>query len=118
MATSRPMVPCEGWWEQTFHGRQPMEELRLSVVGRIVDGVGTDVIGPFTLEGHVSEDGRVSILKSYRGRHSVRYEGQHDGEGRMWGVWSLPGSSGRWMIASRNESPAHLDDLRQIGPRG
>jgi len=121
MGTSRRMIPCEGWWEQSFHGRQPMEELRLAVDGRVVDGVGTDLIGPFTLEGHCSADGRVSILKCYLGRHSVRYEGQHDGEGRMWGVWSLPGSGGRWMIACRREPPANPDDLDglgQITPRG
>ena len=46
----------------------------------------------------VAADGRVSIEKSYRGRHSVLYEGQFDGEGRMWGVWALPGYDGRWMI--------------------
>ena len=111
-------VPCEGWWEQLFHGRQPMDGLRLAVEGHEVDGVGADIIGPFTLQGLISDDGRVSILKDYLGRHSVRYEGQHDGEGRMWGVWSLPGFNGRWMIAFRRELRGELDDIRQLGPRG
>jgi len=116
-ATPRKRVPCEGWWEQVFHGRQPMESLRVAVEGRLVAGEGTDIIGPFTLDGEISDDGRVSLLKDYLGRHSVRYEGQHDGEGRMWGVWSLPGFNGRWMIAFRREPRGDLDDLRQIGPR-
>lgn len=111
-------IECEGWWEQVFHGRQPMEGLSLSVDDGQVVGEGADVIGPFTMDGHSSADGRVSILKRYAGRHSVRYEGQHDGEGRMWGIWSLPGSSGRWMIAFRRERRSDPDDVRQIGPRG
>ncbi len=117
-ATPRNRVPCEGWWEQLFHGRQPMDGLRLAVAGHEINGVGTDIIGPFTLQGLISDDGRVSILKDYLGRHSVRYEGQHDGEGRMWGVWSLPGFNGRWMIAFRRELRGELDDIRQLGPRG
>ena len=117
MSTNRRLMPCEGWWEQVFHGRQPMEDLRLAVDGRAVDGVGSDIIGPFTLRGVISDDGRVSILKDYLGRHSVRYEGQHDGEGRMWGVWSLPGFNGRWMIAFRREARPDLDDIRQVSPR-
>lgn len=112
----RKRVPCEGWWEQVFHGRQPMDGLCLAVEGHDVEGVGTDIIGPFTLQGLVDADGRVSILKSYPGRHAVRYEGQHDGEGRMWGVWSLSGLNGRWMIAFRREPPGEIDDIRQLGP--
>ena len=95
-----------------------MDGLRLAVAGHEINGVGTDIIGPFTLQGLISDDGRVSILKDYLGRHSVRYEGQHDGEGRKWGVWSLPGFNGRWMIAFRRELRGELDDIRQLGPRG
>ena len=94
-----------------------MDELQLAVDGRAVDGVGTDIIGPFTLQGLISDDGRVSILKDYLGRHSVRYEGQHDGEGRMWGVWSLPGFNGRWMIALRRQRGDATDDIDDLAPR-
>jgi hypothetical protein len=116
MATNRRMIPCEGWWEQVFHGRQRMESLHLTVDGGAVDGLGTDIIGPFTLHGLLTADGRVSIEKDYLGRHSVRYEGQHDGEGRMWGLWALPGQHGRWMIALQREGGDALDDLRDIAP--
>jgi hypothetical protein len=112
----RKSIRGEGWWEQVYHGRQPMDDLQLAVDGRCLDGVGTDIIGPFTLQGLISDDGRVSILKDYVGRHSVRYEGQHDGEGRMWGVWSLPGFSGRWMIALGRQRRESLDDILDIGP--
>lgn len=91
-------VPCRGWWEQDFYGRQPMEDLALAVDGRLLAGAGRDVVGRFSLEGFVATDGRVSIEKRYLGRHSVFYEGQTDGEGRLWGMWALPGYQGRWMI--------------------
>ena len=112
------LLPAEGWWEQVFHGRQPMEDLHVAVFGRIVDGRGTDIIGPFTLEGHLADDGRVSISKEYVGRHVVRYEGQHDGEGRMWGVWALPGHHGRWMITVGRDRAGADDRIGTIVPRG
>ena len=40
-----------------------MESLRVAVEGRLVAGEGTDIIGPFTLDGRISDDGRVSLLK-------------------------------------------------------
>jgi hypothetical protein len=115
-ASATDFTPCDGWWEQAFHGRQPMEGLHLTIDGRVVGGLGTDIIGPFTLHGLITEDGRVSIQKDYLERHSVRYEGQHDGEGRMWGVWALPGMNGRWMIALRRAAGDSIDGIRQIGP--
>jgi hypothetical protein len=95
-----------------------MDDLQLAVDGRAVDGVGTDIIGRFTLQGRISDDGRVSILKDYLGRHSVRYEGHQDGEGRMWGVWSLPGFNGRWLIAFRRERGDAIVAIDDLGPRG
>jgi hypothetical protein len=93
-----------------------MADLRLAVKGRAVNGHGIDIVGPFTIQGSISDDGRVSLLKDYLGRHAVRYEGQHDGEGRMWGLWSLPGFNGRWMIALRRAAADSVDGIRQIGP--
>lgn len=107
-------VACRGWWEQVFYGRQPMENLALTVRGRRLEGGGSDVVGRFSLSGFVAADGRVSIEKAYHGRHSVVYEGQCDGEGRMWGIWALPGYDGRWMIElgrPRLSDPGDFDDI-------
>ena len=110
-------MPCRGWWEQVFYGRQPMEPLEVSLAGRRIDGRGSDVVGTFALEGFVATDGRVSIEKRYLGRHSVMYEGQCDGEGRMWGVWALAGYNGRWMIELGRRATADADDASPIVPR-
>lgn len=109
-------VPCQGWWEQVFYGRQPMEDLALSLDGRRLEGSGSDVVGRFSLAGFVAADGRVSIEKSYRGRHTVLYEGQFDGEGRMWGVWALPGYDGRWMIELGRSRSGDADGFDDIVP--
>ena len=107
-------IPCSGWWEQVFYGRQPMEQLALSLQGRHLEGSGSDVVGRFSLTGFVAADGRVSIEKSYRGRHSVLYEGQFDGEGKMWGVWALPGYDGRWMIELGRSGSRDADGFDEI----
>ncbi len=110
-ASDRPTtVPCRGWWEQDFYGRQPMEDLAVTVAGRSLVGAGRDVVGRFSLDGFVAADGRVSIEKRYVGRHSVFYEGQTDGEGRLWGMWALPGYRGRWMIELGRAAATDRDD--------
>jgi hypothetical protein len=38
------------------------------------------------------------MVKQYIGRHSVNYVGKYDGEGLMWGRWSLGIFRGAWMI--------------------
>ena len=110
-------IPCRGWWEQAFYGRQPMENLAVSLDGRRLAGRGDDVVGRFSLSGFVAADGRVSIEKSYLGRHSVIYEGQFDGEGKMWGVWALPGYDGRWMIELGRADRRDPDGFEEIVPR-
>lgn len=111
-------IPCRGWWEQVFYGRQPMEELAVTLDGRRLRGKGSDVVGRFSLTGFVAADGRVSIEKAYLGRHSVVYEGQFDGEGRMWGIWALSGYDGRWMIELDRTDRRDADRFDEIVPRG
>jgi hypothetical protein len=92
------MLRCEGWWEQDMYGRQPMQELRLEFQDGAVSGSGTDIVGPFTLEG-VLANGKVDITKQYIGRHRLKYIGDFDGEGTMQGTWMIGGvSGGRWAI--------------------
>ena len=97
-----PFLNCDGWWEQEGLGRQPMEQLRLQFTLGGIRGSGTDVIGPFTFSGTLSQDGRVTMLKQYLGQHSVDYVGVYDGEGVMSGQWRIFFWHGPWMIRIRS----------------
>ena len=110
---------CSGWWEQRWFGRRPMERLRLALAPPRIAGSGTDCIGPFVLEGVIATNGGVTLQKTYVGKHDVTYDGQYDGEGRMWGTWKCGPDSGRWMIALRRggEEADDVDDVVEIGPR-
>lgn len=65
-------------------------ELTLRFEGTRVEGEGADVVGPFTFAGRVEEQGRIVMVKQYAGAHSVRYEGEYDGEGTIFGNWFIP----------------------------
>lgn len=91
-------VQCEGWWEQHGFGRQPMEDLTITHSSGRVQGTGVDIVGPFRLDGNITED-RVTIVKQYLGQHHVEYHGVADGEGTWFGQWGWGGVlGGRWLI--------------------
>lgn len=80
-------------------GRQEMKDLVIEFDEFELTGRGRDCVGEFTLTGTVRPDNaEVSITKRYTGRHTVIYEGQHDGEGMIHGAWALAGDSGMWAI--------------------
>jgi len=75
-----------------------MRELRLQFeAGRIV-GSGSDVVGAFTIRGTIAADGKVTLIKDYLGMHAVRYIGNYDGEGLMWGQWWIGSLHNHWLI--------------------
>jgi hypothetical protein len=92
------ILECEGWWEQPIFGRQAMSQLRMAFAEGRVRGAGRDIVGEFLFNGTISPDGDVVMVKQYIGRHSVNYVGKYDGEGLMWGRWSLGIFRGPWMI--------------------
>lgn len=98
MANDVPGIPCEGWWDQTGFGRQPMENLRLRFEAGQIRGAGSDIVGPFSFVGTISDKGQVAMVKRYFGRHTVDYLGTYDGEGPMWGEWRIGPMLGRWAI--------------------
>ena len=110
---------CEGWWEQRWFGRRPMEQLRVAFSPPRIEGSGADVIGPFMLDGVITAGGGVTLQKTYVGKHDVTYDGQYDGEGRMWGTWKCGPDGGRWMIAMRRggEEADGVEDVIEIEPR-
>jgi hypothetical protein len=111
---------CTGWWEQRIYGRKPMEPLQVAISRSSVAGSGADIVGRFTLDGEIAPGGEVSIRKTYLGKHVVHYEGQYDGEGRMWGQWTCGPDSGRWMISvgrdcGGTDLPPDIADIRPYG---
>ncbi len=96
-------ISCDGWWEQSGWGRQPMLELQLAYANGCIQGSGVDVVGRFTMAGQVAPDGVVAIRKHYVGRHTVNYYGTSDGEGTLAGEWEIDGWRGAWSIAFRRD---------------
>jgi hypothetical protein len=84
-----PSGPWRGYWEQEVWGRQPMDNLVLRFADGFVDGQGKDVIGAFTFSGEYDAEGGVTLVKQYVGRHRVLYHGSYDGEGTIFGRWSI-----------------------------
>ena len=89
VAVMYPSGAWKGFWDQTVYGRQEMSGLVLRFAGGAVEGEGRDVIGRFTFRGHYDDQGRVTMVKQYVGRHQVHYEGRYDGEGTIFGQWSI-----------------------------
>jgi hypothetical protein len=84
-----PSGVWRGYWEQTGFGRQLMGPLELHFADGKISGQGNDCIGPFTFSGRYDKEGRVTLIKQYLGRHQVLYQGQHDGEGTIFGQWTI-----------------------------
>ena len=78
-----------GYWEQPAFGRQPMRKLELRFADGVVEGEGHDIIAPFTFRGTYDERGNVVMVKHYVGKPLVIYRGSYDGEGTIFGTWSI-----------------------------
>jgi hypothetical protein len=110
--SSRTSIRCEGWWEQSGYGRQPMLELTIVIEDGNLRGQGRDIIGPFTLTGQIVRE-QVAILKRYIGQHSVEYYGAYDGEGTLAGKWEIGDFRGNWLIKFVREK-GNADAAREI----
>ncbi len=110
-----PSGVWRGYWEQTFFGRQPMGPLVLRFRDGVIEGEGRDVIGLFTFEGTYDDLGAIRMVKQYLGRHQVHYQGTYDGEGTIFGQWSIPPfSSGSFALSpvlGRPPADMPIEDL-------
>ena len=79
----------EGYWDQLVYGRQPMRDLQIHFSKGEISGGGKDIIGLFQFSGEYDSSGKVLLLKQYVGKHQVIYQGQYDGEGRIFGIWNI-----------------------------
>lgn len=104
-----------GHWDQQDWGRQPMGPLNLRFEHGRIEGEGRDVIGLFTFEGAYDDRGAVRMVKQYVGRHQVHYQGVYDGEGMIFGQWSIPpfwsGSFALSPVAGTPPTDAPIEDL-------
>lgn len=93
-----------------------MNPLELDLVGDDVFGSGTDIIGPFSLDGRLAPDGTIVLRKQYHGKHTVFYDGQYDGEGTFFGQWEISGLHGDWSIKllSRNLGGEEEESVAEI----
>ena len=104
-----------GYWEQPAFGRQPMDDFLLRFADGMVEGEGRDVIGRFTVTGTCDDHGAVSFVKQYIGRHRVLYRGVYDGEGTIFGAWSIGESwSGPFALSPVRGSPPLDSPIRDI----
>jgi hypothetical protein len=84
-----PSGAWRGYWEQPKFGRQLMEALTLRFADGRIDGEGRDCIGVFTFEGEYDAEGSVELVKQYLAKHAVLYLGRYDGEGTIFGRWTI-----------------------------
>jgi hypothetical protein len=80
-----------------------MRDLVLHFGDGHVDGSGIDIVGRFNFQGHYDHEGNVVLIKLYLGRHQVLYTGRYDGEGTIFGEWSI-GELWRGPFALRPEN--------------
>src|SRR5690348_13335054 len=83
-----PSGSWRGFWDQAAYGRQTMRDLVLHFSAGRVAGSGVDIVGPFTFDGTYESDGTLNLIKRYP-YHSVNYRGRYDGEGTVYGEWSI-----------------------------
>ncbi len=107
-----------GYWEQVSWGRQPMHELSLRFEDGVVTGEGHDIIAPFLFRGTISADGKVHLIKKYLGRHEVVYEGDYDGEGTIFGTWSIGTIwRGPFVLSVDRQAPRE-ESIHELGREG
>jgi hypothetical protein len=107
-----------GYWEQPVWGRQPMHELILHFGEGMVRGSGRDVIGRFTFQGQYNDMGVIVMVKQYIGKHQVLYRGQYDGEGTIYGQWSIGLSTGPFALTLPRDSLAAASEheIQELQP--
>jgi hypothetical protein len=109
-----PSGSWRGYWEQPLWGRQPMRDLTLRFAEGVVEGEGRDVIGRFTFRGNYDDRGAVRMVKQYLGRHAVLYQGIYDGEGTIFGQWSIGELRGPFALSPagvRGDPEAPIEEL-------
>jgi len=105
---------CEGWWEQSGLGRQPMSNLIVEFDNGQLEGSGDDIVGRFTLTGQVQGD-TIVMRKQYCGQHAIDYHGTSVGEGLYHGDWIWSGHvGGKWAVYVRSVAKGEESEITEI----
>jgi hypothetical protein len=92
-----------------------MRNLVLRFSADWIEGEGTDIIGPFTFQGQFQGDASVTLVKQYLGRHQVLYQGQYDGEGTIFGQWSIGAFwRGPFVLQREHQTLAAEESLAEV----
>jgi hypothetical protein len=65
-----------------------MSDLVLRFWAGLIEGEGIDIVGRFEFAGSYADNGTVRLVKYYRS-HDVLYQGTYDGEGTIFGEWTI-----------------------------
>lgn len=110
-----PSGSWRGWWEQNSMGRQPMEDFELRFAEGRIEGEGWDVVGSFVFRGQYDDKGSVRMVKQYLGAHKVHYKGAYDGEGTIFGEWTILGfDKGPFALTPVRARPAADDPIDDL----
>ncbi|HWB08085.1 MAG TPA: hypothetical protein VG826_02485 [Pirellulales bacterium] len=106
-----------GYWQQRGR-RAEMRDLLLRFANGTLTGGGVDCVGRFTFDGTYDPTGAVVMVKQYLGMHKVLYKGQFDGEGTIFGRWSIWSfDSGEFMLTlARDGAACEEREIEEIVP--
>jgi hypothetical protein len=102
-----PSGRWQGYYEYNNGTREYMEGLVFRFADGQIEGEGWDPVGEFTFRGRYDERGSVTMVKQYLGQHQVLYRGTYDGEGTIFGRWSIgPHWTGPFAFRPERAAPA------------
>ena len=99
-----------GWYKQDGE-RTDVNFDHMNIYRGTIKGKGVDVVGDFTINGEVRQNGEVSFSKQYVGGHLVQYDGTLTYR-EIKGRWSMPafGVSDEFYI-QKNYEDGELSDI-------
>jgi hypothetical protein len=111
-----PSGTWRGYWDEVGLGRQSMSDLVLQFGDGLIEGEGIDIVGRFQFAGNYADDGTVTLVKYYR-RHDVLYQGAYDGEGTIFGQWTIDEFwRGRFALTPERRAIAAGTEIQEIVP--
>ena len=75
-----------------------------------------DVVGRFTFDGTYDSDSTITLIKRYP-HHTVKYQGRYDGEGTVYGEWSIGDyARGKFALTPHRFTEPGETEILEIAP--